>query len=50
VTQESHTKIRIVPGTLIARPLGFVTVGAPSPTAKIAIDFFQSPAGKKIIK
>lgn len=50
VIHESNAKIRIVPGTVIARPLGFVTIGAPSPTAKIAIDFFQSPAGKKIIK
>jgi phosphate transport system substrate-binding protein len=50
VVKESGTKIRIVPGTLIARPLGFVTVGAPSPAAKVAIDFFQSPAGQKIIK
>jgi phosphate transport system substrate-binding protein len=50
VVKESNAKIRIVPGALIARPLGFVTIGAPSPTAKIAIDFFQSPAGKKTIK
>jgi phosphate transport system substrate-binding protein len=50
VVKESGTKIRIVPGTLIARPLGFVTVGAPSAAAKVAIDFFQSPAGQKIIK
>jgi phosphate transport system substrate-binding protein len=50
VVKESDAKIRVVPGALIARPLGFVTIGAPSPTAKIAIDFFQSPAGKKTIK
>jgi phosphate transport system substrate-binding protein len=50
VVKESDAKLRIVPGALIARPLGFVTIGAPSPTAKLAIDFFQSPAGRKIIK
>jgi phosphate transport system substrate-binding protein len=50
VVKESTEKIRIVPGTVIRRPLGFVTIGAPSPTAKKMIDFFQSPAGKKTIK
>jgi phosphate transport system substrate-binding protein len=50
VVKESDAKIRIVQGALIARPLGFVTIGAPTPAAKKAIDFFQSPAGKKTIK
>lgn len=50
VVKESDAKIRIVPGALIARPLGFVTIGAPSPAAKKTIDFFQSAAGKKTIK
>ena len=50
VVKESTEKIRIVPGTVIRRPLGFVTIGAPNPTAKKMIDFFNSPAGKKTIK
>jgi phosphate transport system substrate-binding protein len=50
VVKESAEKIRIVPGMVIRRPLGFVTIGAPSPTAKKMIDFFNSPAGKKTIK
>jgi phosphate transport system substrate-binding protein len=50
VVKESSEKIRIVPGTVIRRPLGFVTIGAPNPTAKKMIDFFNSPAGKKTIK
>jgi len=50
VVKESTEKIRVVPGTVIRRPLGFVTIGAPNPTAKTMIDFFRSPAGKKTIK
>jgi phosphate transport system substrate-binding protein len=50
VVKESTERIRVVPGTLIRRPLGFVTVGAPSPAAKKMIDFFRSPEGKKTIK
>jgi len=39
-----------VQGAMIPRPLGFVTIGAPSPTAKKMIDFFRSAQGKKTIK
>jgi phosphate transport system substrate-binding protein len=49
VIKESSERLKIVPGTVIERPLGFVTVGAPSPAAKKMIDFFQSAAGKKVI-
>jgi len=50
VVKESPQKIRIVQGAMIPRPLGFVTIGAPSPTAKKMIDFFRSAQGKKTIK
>jgi len=50
VVKESAEKIRVVPGTVIRRPLGFVTIGAPNPAAKKMIDFFRSPEGKKTIK
>lgn len=50
VVKESAEKLRVVPGTVIRRPLGFVTIGAPSPAAKKMIDFFRSPEGKKVIK
>ena len=50
VVKESSEKLRVVPGTVIRRPLGFVTIGAPSPAAKKMIDFFRSPEGKKTIK
>jgi phosphate transport system substrate-binding protein len=50
VVKESGAKLRTVPGAVISRPLGFVTIGAPSPSAKKVIDFFQSPEGKKVIK
>ena len=50
VVKESTEKLRVVPGTVIRRPLGFVTVGAPSPAAKKMIDFFRSAEGKKTIK
>jgi phosphate transport system substrate-binding protein len=49
VIKESQERIRVVPGTVIGRPLGFVTIGAPNPSAKKMIDFFQSPAGKKVM-
>jgi len=50
VVKESAEKIRVVPGTVIRRPLGFVTIGAPSPAAKKMIDFFRSAEGKRTIK
>jgi len=50
VVKQSAEKIRILPGTVIRRPLGFETIGAPNPAATTMIDFFRSPAGKKTIK
>jgi phosphate transport system substrate-binding protein len=50
VIKESTEKLRVVPGTLIRRPLGFVTIGSPTPEAKKMIDYFRSPEGKKTIK
>jgi phosphate transport system substrate-binding protein len=50
VVKESPQRIRIVQGAMIPRPLGFVTIGAPSPAAKKMIDFFRSAQGKKTIK
>jgi len=50
VIKESSEKLRVVPGTVIRRPLGFVTIGAPNPATKKMIDFFRSPEGKKTIK
>lgn len=50
VISESGMKLRVVPGTVIPRPLGFVTIGAPSAEAKRMIDFFRSPEGKKVIR
>jgi len=50
VIKDSSEKLRIIPGTVIGRPLGFVTIGAPSADAKKMIDFFRSAEGKKTIK
>jgi len=50
VVKESSEKLRVVPGTVIRRPLGFVTIGAASGDTKKMIDFFRSPEGKKAIK
>jgi phosphate transport system substrate-binding protein len=50
VVKENPDKLKIVQGAVIARPLGFVTIGAPTPSAQKTIDFFRSPAGKKTIK
>lgn len=50
VLKASTEKLRVVPGAAIARPLGFVTVGAPTPVALKMIDYFRSPEGQKQIK
>jgi phosphate transport system substrate-binding protein len=50
VVKESPQDIRIVQGAMIPRPLGFVTIGAPSPAAKKMIDFFRSAEGRKVIR
>ncbi|MDH4188643.1 MAG: substrate-binding domain-containing protein [Betaproteobacteria bacterium] len=50
VVKESNEKVKAVAGVRVGRPLGFVTVGAPNASAQKLIDFFHSPAGKKLIK
>lgn len=50
VIKESTEKLRVVPGMIIRRPLGFVTIGSPTPEAKKMIDYFRSADGKKTIK
>jgi phosphate transport system substrate-binding protein len=50
VVKESTEKLRVVPGTVIRRPLGFITIGAASGDTKKMIDYFRSPEGKKNIK
>ena len=50
VIRASSEKLRVVPGAVISRPLGFVTVGAPSPVAQKMIDYFRSPEGQKQIR
>lgn len=50
VVKGSTEKLRIVPGASIPRPLGFVTVGAPSAQAQKMIDWFRSPEGQKQIR
>jgi phosphate transport system substrate-binding protein len=50
VVKSSSEKVKAIAGVRVHRPLGFVTVGTPEPNAQKLIDFFQSPAGKKLIK
>lgn len=50
VIKESTEKLKVVPGAAIRRPLGFVTIGNPTPEAKKMIDYFRSAEGKKTIK
>lgn len=50
VLKASTEKLRVVPGAAIARPLGFVTVGQPTPVAQKMIDYFRSPEGQKQIR
>ena len=50
VVKSSAEKVKVVSGVRVHRPLGFVTIGTPEPNAQKLIDFFQSPAGKKLIK
>lgn len=50
VLRASTEKLRVVPGAAIARPLGFVTVGQPTPLAQKMIDYFRSPEGQKQIR
>jgi phosphate transport system substrate-binding protein len=50
VIRASTEKVHVVGGAAIARPLGFVTIGAPSPAAQKMIDYFKSPEGQKQIR
>jgi phosphate transport system substrate-binding protein len=50
VIKSSSEKVRVVPGATIPRPLGFVTIGAPSPAALKMIEYFRSADGQKQIK
>jgi len=50
VVKASSEKVRAVPGAGVPRPLGFVTIGQPVGDAKTMIDYFRSPAGKKVIR
>lgn len=50
VIKASTEKVHVVGGASIPRPLGFVTVGAPSPVAQKMIDYFRSAEGQKQIK
>lgn len=50
VIRASSEKVHVVGGAVIPRPLGFVTIGAPSPAAQKMIDWFRSPEGQKQIR
>lgn len=50
VIRVSTEKVRVVPGAVVARPLGFVTIGKPSPSVQKMIDYFRSPQGQKGIR
>lgn len=50
VIKASAEKVHVVGGAALPRPLGFVTVGAPSPLAQKMIDYFKSPEGQKQIR
>lgn len=50
VIKAGPEKVHVVAGAVIARPLGFVTIGAPSPAAQKMIDYFRSPEGQKQIR
>lgn len=50
VIKASAEKLRVVPGAAITRPIGFVTVGAPTPAAQKMIEYFRSAEGQKQIR
>lgn len=41
-------KVKVIKGTEISRPLGFITVGQPTPEVQKMLNFFRSPEGKKL--
>lgn len=50
VIKAGPEKVHVVTGAVIPRPLGFVTLGAPTPAAQKMIDYFRSPEGQKQIR
>jgi phosphate transport system substrate-binding protein len=50
VIKAGPEKVHVVTGAVIPRPLGFVTIGAPTPVARKMIDYFRSPEGQKQIR
>lgn len=50
VIKAGPEKVHVVAGAVIPRPLGFVTVGAPSAAAQKMIEYFRSPEGQKQIR
>ena len=48
VVGASPGSVRVVPGYALARPVGFITLGAPSPAVQKMIDFLKSPEAKKL--
>lgn len=43
-------KVKVIKGTEVSRPLGFITNGQPSADVQKMINFFRSPEGKKLIQ
>jgi ABC-type phosphate transport system substrate-binding protein len=50
VVQAAEGKVRAVKAPDVSRPLGFVTVGEPSPDVKKFFDFLQRADVKRLIK
>lgn len=42
-------KVKVIKGTEVSRPLGFITVGQPTPEVQKMLNFLRSPEGKKLI-
>lgn len=43
-------KVKVIKGTEVTRPLGFITAGQPTPEVQKMLNFFRSPEGKKLIQ
>lgn len=41
-------KVKVIKGTEISRPLGFITAGQPTPEVQKMINYFRSPEGRKL--
>jgi phosphate transport system substrate-binding protein len=48
VALASAGAVRVVPGYVLARPVGFITLGPPAPPVQKMIDFLKSPEAKKL--